>query len=41
MLEKLHKINVKYTLAFILVALSLLGVVVVDSACWFSRYVNA
>ncbi|QNI04148.1 HAMP domain-containing protein [Halomonas sp. SH5A2] len=31
MLEKLHKINVKYTLAFILVALSLLGVVVVDS----------
>ena len=31
MLEKLHKINVKYTLAFNLVALSLLGVVVVDS----------
>jgi len=31
MLEKFHKINVKYTLAFILVALSLLGVVVVDN----------
>lgn len=31
MLEKLDKINVKYSLAFILVALALLGVVVVDS----------
>lgn len=31
MLEKLDKISVKYSLAFILIALSLLGVVVVDS----------
>lgn len=31
MLDKLHKINVKYTLAFLLVALSLMAVVVIDS----------